>query len=67
MNQEKEKSIEKKCAESCGCDDVKDAKKDEDFKEPLTPTLSLKERGNVADLDPTHFGDWQVNCRAIDF
>jgi hypothetical protein len=27
----------------------------------------VKQEENQKKLDPTHFGDWQVNCRTIDF
>jgi hypothetical protein len=56
MKPEKEKSEEKKCGESCGCADVKDDQKIEE-----------KKVAEKIESDPTRFGDWQVNCRAIDF
>ena len=27
----------------------------------------VKKNKEEKKLDPTHFGDWQVNCRTIDF
>jgi hypothetical protein len=56
MNPEKEKSEQKNCGESCGCAEAKNAQK------------TVEKKPEVKnELDPTHFGDWQVNCRAIDF
>lgn len=28
---------------------------------------SVIEKSEVAKLDATHFGDWQINCKTIDF
>ena len=53
--------IKEKCSESCQCSDLKDKKIDEKLGEK--PQQAIKNEK----LDPTHFGDWQVNCRAIDF
>jgi len=49
------------CGESCGCD-PQDLKKD--VQKNLEEKTVEKE---VKKLDPTHFGDWQINGRAIDF
>jgi len=56
------KPEEKKCGESCGCRVSQDTKKD--VKKNLEEKPAEKE---VVKLDPTHFGDWQINGRAIDF
>ncbi len=61
MKPEKEKSEEKNCDEACGCADVKDDQKTEEKKS------AEKIFDKKIELDPTRFGDWQVNCRAIDF
>ncbi len=61
MKFEKEKSEEKKCGESCGCVDAKDDQKIEEKKS------AEKIADKKIESDPTRFGDWQVNCRAIDF
>lgn len=59
MNEEKNNLVEKKCGnQACGCADNKKVPE----KKPEEKT-DLKK----TELDPTHFGDWQVNCRAIDF
>ena len=54
--------IKQNCGESCGCSAAQDIKKDD--KKNLAEIKSEPEK---ISLDPTHFGDWQVNCRAIDF
>lgn len=54
----KENSEEKKCSESCGC---------VSSKETMLQQAEEKKLEKKVELDPTHFGDWQVNCRAIDF
>jgi hypothetical protein len=46
---------QKKCGESCECKTVNDLKKEE---------IKVEEK---VEHDPTRFGDWQVNGRAIDF
>ena len=46
---------QKKCGESCGCMATDDSKKEE-----------IKSEEKI-EQDPTRFGDWPVNCRAIDF
>ncbi|MBU6338872.1 MAG: hypothetical protein KGQ36_02750 [Rickettsiales bacterium] len=52
-----------KCADtSCACDNKK-ANSSLNLKEEIT----TKNKEDDKALDPTHFGDWQVNCRAIDF
>ena len=53
----------KKCGESCGCSTADDAKKDEQKK----IAAKSEEKTTEIKLDPTHFGDWQINGRAIDF
>lgn len=45
--------------ESCGC---AAAEKPQDQKKQQVEEKTIEEK-----LDPTHFGDWQVNCRTIDF
>jgi hypothetical protein len=45
---------QKKCSESCSCSTVNDSKEE----------ITLEEK---VEQDPTRFGDWQVNGRAIDF
>lgn len=58
-NNQKEKS---KCQESCQC--VSEKAFNPKIEEETKDIVSEKEKN---DLDPTHFGDWQVNCRTIDF
>lgn len=53
----------KKCSESCGCDSANNVKKDE----PEKLEIKSEEKSAEIKLDPTHFGDWQINGRAIDF
>lgn len=58
-------SEEKKCGnQSCACADEKKVKP-ANLPEKQIPTPEKKPEEEK--LDPTHFGDWQVNCRAIDF
>lgn len=45
------KPAKQNCGESCGCEVKKEAAKEE---------VKIEN-------DPTRFGDWQVNGRAIDF
>ncbi len=56
------KPEDKKCGESCGCGDKQELQLDDQnlAKEPEEKSTQIK-------LDPTHFGDWQINGRAIDF
>jgi len=54
---------QKKCGESCSCQSVTDVKKEE-MKEKIKEEMKLEEK---AEQDPTRFGDWQINGRAIDF
>jgi len=57
------KDFEKKCGESCGC-----AAEEKNKTTPQNLTALTEEKISTEEkLDPTHFGDWQVNCRAIDF
>lgn len=58
----KDKNLEsKKCSNTtCGCTSVEVEENQE------TSQQATKEKP-AETLDPTHFGDWQVNCRAIDF
>ena len=51
---------EKKCGESCGCNTSQEMKKDDQ----VSNVEISKEK---IEQDPTRFGDWQVNGRAIDF
>jgi len=56
MKNEKINSEKKTCEnQSCDCVTVDDSKKEE---------ITLEEK---VEQDPTRFGDWQVNGRAIDF
>ena len=57
------KPEEKKCGESCGCDATKNTQKSPEVK---SETAKIPEKEEIK-LDPTHFGDWQINGRAIDF
>ncbi len=58
MKKEQEQKIEKpsdkKCGESCGCSET-------------TQQQQKQNEQPIKELDPTHFGDWQVKGRAIDF
>ncbi|MDX2082898.1 MAG: hypothetical protein SFV53_02800 [Rickettsiales bacterium] len=63
------KIAEKKCGESCGCEANDDKKILEENLEIKAGEESKEENKTFPEkrLDPTYFGDWQVNCRAIDF
>ena len=50
---------QKKCGESCSCQSATDVKKEE-----IKEEMKLEEK---VEQDPTRFGDWQINGRAIDF
>lgn len=52
---------DKKCGESCGCTVAAEIKKDDQVAKIETTNKEKTEQ------DPTRFGDWQVNGRAIDF
>lgn len=54
----KEKLERKNCNESCECNIV--TKKTIDQK---TTKIVREKIFDEKKLDPTHFGDWQVNCR----
>lgn len=60
---------EKKCGKSsCGCMSTNEAQSDDQKKLAKEAEEKILQEANLKkDLDPTHFGDWQVNCRAIDF
>jgi len=60
MNLKKTESEMKNCGTSCGCDSNK--KKEAE----AAKTVEIKAEKEQK-LDPTYFGDWQVNCRTIDF
>ncbi len=51
---------EKKCGESCGCSASQEKKKDDQVSNAEISKEKIEQ-------DPTRFGDWQVNGRAIDF
>ncbi len=57
---------EKKCGESCGCSASQEIKKDEQIPEVEINFPNTKTKEKI-EQDPTRFGDWQVNGRAIDF
>ncbi len=61
----KQQQENKKCGnESCECA----SKKDEQTLVDLTTVANVSQNKKEDKiLDPTHFGDWQVNCRTIDF
>jgi hypothetical protein len=50
-----QKTAAKNCGESCGCSD-----------KSMSKTSSEKPVEEIK-ADPTRFGDWEVNGRAIDF
>jgi hypothetical protein len=53
----------KNCGEGCGCAVEKETQlKAEQKNLKIAEVKKAEEK-----LDPTHFGDWQINCRAIDF
>lgn len=63
MNLESEiKNCGESCGEGCGCAVEKEAQL---LDQKNLKTLEVKKEEEK--LDPTHFGDWQINCRAIDF
>lgn len=67
MNQKNLGSEEKKCGnQSCGCSDSEIMSQDK-IPETKKSAVEIKKIEEEIKLDPTHFGDWQVNCRAIDF
>jgi hypothetical protein len=51
----------KNCGESCGCGNKNDSTIIDKDK------TSEKKPEKKVELDPTHFGDWQINGRTIDF
>jgi hypothetical protein len=53
-----------KCGQSCGCDEVKIT---EEQVKNNAPSFSQEKELPQNEPDPTRFGDWQVNGRAIDF
>ena len=53
-------SEQKNCRESCGCTS---SDKMSEQQKSIVKEVKIEEKK----LDPTYFGDWQVNCRAIDF
>ena len=55
----KEDKVTKKCNENCGC-------QSQDNKRQVQSKAD-SEKAAEEKLDPTHFGDWQIDCRAIDF
>ncbi len=63
----------KKCGESCGCSGTQkiENKTQTTSEQTLAKTDKIKSTEESAaqkpKLDPTHFGDWQINGRAIDF
>ncbi|MBP7710645.1 MAG: DUF1674 domain-containing protein [Rickettsiales bacterium] len=58
---------EKKCGESCGCSPSQKIKKDEKITNAEITFPNQETKQNKIEQDPTRFGDWQVNGRAIDF
>lgn len=62
MQESKNQQIpsKEKCSQDCACSSEKETKLDVKTEAKTSSTAEIK-------LDPTHFGDWQVNCRAIDF
>jgi hypothetical protein len=61
------KNTKNNCGNSCGC-----SLEEKDLKISLVETADKLEKSQDKNnenpkLDPTHFGDWQVNCRTIDF
>jgi hypothetical protein len=61
------KPEEKKCGESCGCNPSQEIKKDEKITNAEITFPNPENPKNKIEQDPTRFGDWQVNGRAIDF
>ena len=62
------KSEEKKCDESCECHPSQEIKRDEKITNAeITFPNPENQQKNKIEQDPTRFGDWQVNGRAIDF
>jgi hypothetical protein len=49
--------------EMCECK----SSQNQESKDSNLTISSSDNKKNEEVLDPTHFGDWQVNCRAIDF
>ncbi len=59
------KPEEKNCGNSsCGCATTKDVTRDA---QKDVSTKSIEKKPEEEKLDPTHFGDWQIGCRTIDF
>jgi hypothetical protein len=57
---------EKNCAISCDCADQKIQNSKEKI-EVLSNIIPEKTPEKKPESDPTRFGDWQINGRAIDF
>jgi hypothetical protein len=62
MKPENKNLEQKKCGEGCGC-----ATNAEKFTDQKNLKVVEEKKSEEQKLDPTHFGDWQVNCRTIDF
>ena len=58
---------EKKCGQSCGCGTSQEMKKDEPVSNVEISFPNPEISKEKTKQDPTRFGDWQVNGRAIDF
>lgn len=55
------------CKQDCACKSEEVLKSAKDNSKSDVK-LDLEDKSKAKNtLDPTHFGDWQVNCRAIDF
>ncbi len=54
----------KKCGQSCGCDK---ALSEKDLAQDANQNPPQEESEKKLQPDPTRFGDWEVNGRAIDF
>ncbi len=61
------KPEEKKCGQSCGCNTSQEIKKDEQISNQTISFPNTEISKEKIEQDPTRFGDWQVNGRAIDF
>ncbi len=63
MKDTKKENSENNCQNSsCSCSENKNK-----TMQDLTAVSSQEVKEEIKELDPTHFGDWQVKGRAIDF
>ena len=71
MKNKKSQYLKECGSQDCGCKDENNKVLQTEF-DPLAKDVKPKEdisenKKSEKTLDPTHFGDWQIGCRTIDF